>query len=134
MDRASNLIIFKILHLKRFKNNTLASHGSVSVNDDGYDFSSLLVTAAEEMLFSAGAAHNDWVNTLEMGRIGKQSKSHINLFTGRSRLGTLESGSQMVFDISGASIFCGMLLIWSDSLELCHNHLKRLPNDVCQNI
>lgn len=134
MNRASNLIVFKILHLERLKNNTLASHSSVSVHNDGYDFSSLLVTAAEEMLLSAGAAHNDWVNTLEMGRIGKQSKSHVNLFTSRSRLGTFESGSQVVFDISGASIFCGVLLVWSDSLELCHNHLKGLPNDVCQNI
>jgi len=86
------------------------------------------------MLFGAGAAHNDWVNTLEMGGIGKQSKSHINLFTIRSRLDSLESGSQVVFDISGTNIFCSVLLIRSDALELCHNYLKGLPNDVCQNI
>lgn len=40
----------------------------------------------------------------------------------------------MVLDIAGASIFCGVLFVWSDSLELRHDDLKGLSNDVCQNV
>ena len=81
MNCAANLIIFKILHLQGLENNTLASHSSVSVHDDRDNFSTIFVIPAKEMLLSAGAAHNDWVNTLKMGRVGKQGKSHINIFT-----------------------------------------------------
>jgi hypothetical protein len=66
MNRAANFIVFEILHLKRFENNTLTGHSSITMNDDWNYFSSLLITSTKEMLFSTSASHNNWVNAFKM--------------------------------------------------------------------
>ena len=134
MNCAANFVVFKVLHLEGFKNYSLARHCSVSVNNDRDHFSTFIVAASQEVLFGTSAAHYNWIHALEMRWIGQESYSHFDLVTGLRRLGSSQRCSQVVLNIARSCVFCGVLLVGSNTLELSHDDLQRLSDHICQDI
>jgi len=71
VNGTSNSIVFKILHLERFKNYTLSSESSIAVNNNRNNPLSFFFASAEEVLFSTSSSHDNWIDTFKMGRIRK---------------------------------------------------------------
>jgi len=68
MDGTSYGIVFKILHLKGFVDNSLSSECSVSVNQNRYNFVPILSVAVsvEDMVFGSDSSHYYWVHAFKM--------------------------------------------------------------------
>ena len=69
MDRTTDLVVFKILHLKRFKHYALPSHCCVAMHDYRHNLSSLNIASTEEVLLSSCSTHDNWVYTFKVGWI-----------------------------------------------------------------
>jgi len=79
VDGSTNLIVVERLHLQLLKDDTLTSHSSVTVHDDGNHFVSARFVAAERVLLSADAAHNHGVNSFQVGGVGQESNRNFLL-------------------------------------------------------
>jgi hypothetical protein len=71
VNGTSDFVVFKILHLKRFKNYALSSESSITVNYNRNNPLSFFFASAEEVLFSTSSSHDNWIDTFKMGRICK---------------------------------------------------------------
>jgi len=131
VNSSSYIVILKRLHLECLLDNSLASKGSISMNLDRYNTSSVDFRSTKEMLLSASSSTNDRVNSLKMRRVSKDS--NLDFFT-RFTVGTLQGCSKMIFDISSSGEAFFTLLFRASSLEFSHNLFHRLSNDISEDI
>ena len=87
VDGATYLVAGKVNHLHGLINDTLASKGSITVNNEGNYSLSIMVT--KEVLLSTSTSKNDGIDGLKMRGIGKDGLSQ--LLSIRIRLGECSS-------------------------------------------
>ena len=122
-------VVLEILHLKALVDDTLASHGGVTVDNDGDNLLAVLSLATEEVLLSASSSGDDRVDSLQVRWVSQKRQ----LDGGAIIVSSLESSSQMIFDITRAHEFVSLGL-WGDTLELGHDDLSRLAHDVGKHV
>jgi hypothetical protein len=127
VNGTSNVIVFKGLHLEGLLNNSLTSEGCVTMDLDWNHTSSVGLISTEEMLLSASSATDNGVDSFQMGRVSENS--NFNLFVVVS-VGSSQSCSEMVLDITLTSESRLSLLVRTSSLEFSHDLLHRLPHYV----
>mmetsp|Transcript_23765 Transcript_23765/g.33284 ORF Transcript_23765/g.33284 Transcript_23765/m.33284 type:complete len:233 (-) Transcript_23765:852-1550(-) len=98
MHRASSGVVWQSTEINCFINNALSSKRSVSVDQQAHNFFSLVVVQVS--LLGSGFAFDDWVNSLQVTRVGQ--KRQVN-FLSVSRLSVIR-GSKVIFHITRSSV------------------------------
>ena len=71
MNGSSNGIIIELLHLKALIDDALSGHGSITVNDYGYDLGAIFLFSTEEMLLGSSSTSNHRVYSFQVRWIGE---------------------------------------------------------------
>lgn len=100
VDGTSDGVVGERLHLELLVNDTLTGHRGITMHNDGAHCLSVLDCATERMLLSACSSHDDGVDGLQVGWIGK--KCHSNLGSSAVTLNMLSSVActQVIFNIT----------------------------------
>lgn len=136
VDSAANSVVGQRLHLDLLEDDALPGHGSVTVHDDWHDGLSVLGSAAKGVLLGAGSSHNDWVDGLQVGWVSQKSHGDINQITIRFGLRSSVTSTQVILDITSVLelLWVGGLSGWKGALELGHDDLHWLTDDVGQHV
>jgi hypothetical protein len=113
--------------LECFHNDTLTRETGISVDLDGHDLLAVDALSTKEVLFGACAPRNDGVDSLEMG--GVREHGQFDLFVCFAVFAN-QSGSQMIFGVTGSLEATGELLVGFNSLELSHDDILGFLEDV----
>jgi len=129
VDRSADSVVFKVLHLQAFEDNSLAGESGITVDDDGNYLTTVLLFAAEEVLLGANTTRYDGVYGFQMGRVGHESQLNfdVGIF-----VSPVQCGTKMVLYVT-----CSLhetRLGRSRTLELSHDDFHRLAHDVGQYI
>lgn len=131
MNCATDGVVLQLLHLEALVDDTLASDGSITVDNNGHDLLAVLLLATEEVLLSTATSSNQGVHGLEMRWVSHQSK--LDFMAGLA-IPSAESGTQMVLDVTSAGVDCLLTLLRGDALELSHDHLHGFAHDIGQSV
>lgn len=131
MDGSTDCVVGESLHLKALVDDTLTSHGCVSVHNDGHHSLAVFVLPAQEVLLCPGTSLHAWVDGLQVRRVGHHRDFDL---VARIAISTAESGSKMVLDVTAASIDGLISCLWSDALEFSHDNLHRFAHNVSKSV
>ncbi len=131
MDGATDGVVFKGLHLEALVDNTLTGDSGVSVHNNRNNLLAIFVLSSKEVLLSAGAASHTWVDSFQVRWIGHQGEFN---FVTRFTVASSESCAQMILDITCLGIDGFSARLWRDALELSHDDLHGLANNISQSV
>ena len=133
VNRTTNRVIVQVLHLHGFINHALSGEGCVTMDQEWYNFVTPLgiIVFISNVVLSSASSHNDWVDALQVRRVGKDLDSEFIAIW----IGSSVTCSQVVFDITGGS--CPVLTVnffRQDTLELGEDGLEWLSDDVGEQV
>ena len=129
VDSSTDGVVLERLHLEALVDDALTSNGGITVNDNRNNLLAVFLLSTKEVLFGTATSLYTWVDSFQMRWVSHQSQLD---FVTRVSVTSTESCSEMVFDITSLSIDSLRSLLWLNTLELCHDDLHRLPDNISQ--
>ena len=131
VDGATDGVVFEGLHLEALVDNTLTGDSGISVHNNRNNLLAIFVLSSEEVLLSAGTTTHTRVDSLQMRWVGHQSE--LNFMT-RFSVASSESCAQMILNITCLGIDGFGTRLRRDALELSHDNLHGLANNISQSV
>ena len=131
VNGATDSVVLQLLHLEALVDDTLSGDGGITVDHDGDDLLAVLLLTTKEVLLGTSASSHTRVHSLQMRGVSHQSQLD---FMACFAISSAESGTQMILDVTSASVDGLFTLLRLNTLELSHDDLHGLAHNVCQSV